>query len=415
MAAEPSAHDEARAQFAAGAAAASAADYAAALEAFLAAREAGLDGPAVHYNIGVCAWSLGRLDLAESAFLETSRYPAMAALAHYNLGLVSQRRGDDSAARAWFEKALQGSRDDQAVQSLAAARLDGMSSVRPGADLADGQRERSARSRPPVAAFVTAVIGHDDNVALLADGDLLGVTDMSSAYGELQAVASVPLAGDLSLQAGAYLVSYTDLPELDQDGAQLELRFTPRAGAWRADLRAGFGLNRIDGERFEDTRSVSLGARRPLGGGWDLGLRLRYADIDGNAPYEGLGGDRTEAMLRLRHAQDTRRVRLDYRFETNEREDAAFSPDRHHIHAELRQALGRGIEGALSAGWRHSRYSPGVSSWSERRTLAGIELSGPIANGWAWVAGYDWAENSSSLPEYEYRRNRLFLGLEAVF
>jgi hypothetical protein len=360
----------------------------------------------------VCAWSLGRLELAESAFLETARYPAMAALAYYNLGLVHQRRGDDGAAQSWFERALAGSGNDDALRQLAEAQLRGTTSAAAPAAAAAGPGTTAAR-RPTV--FISEAVGYDDNVALVADGELLGVTDLSSPYGELQALADVPLARDLSFQGGAYLVNYTDLSELNQDGLQLDLRFTPRAGAWRAELGGGYGLNRIDGERFADERSLLLGAVRPLGGGWDLRLRLRYADVEGSAPYQGLSGDRGEAALRLRRIMDTQRWRLEYRFEDNDREDAALSPERHRIELEWRHALGRGIEGMLAAGWQRSRYDTSALSWSERRKALGAGLTGPITRHWDWVARYDWTDNSASVPEYEYNRNRVFIGAQAVF
>ncbi|NHA15511.1 tetratricopeptide repeat protein [Thioalkalivibrio sp. XN279] len=398
----------ARALFAAGAAAAEEADYAAALQSFLAARDAGLDGPAVHYNIGVCAWNLGNLDLAEQAFLETAREPAMAALAHYNLGLVSRRRGDTEAAREWFTRALDAAGEDDAVRQLAAAGLAALPPVLTGANAVPTPGRATA-------VFLSAAAGYDDNVALLADGELLGVSELDSPYAELQAAVAAPLPADLSLQAGAFLVDYADLPELDQRGAQVELLYTPRVAAWRLELGGRYSLSQLDGERFEDQRSLLVGANRPIARNWQLRLRLRYADIEGRAPYEGLTGDRVEAALRLRRAAGPNRFQAEYRFETNDRASDDLSPERHRVDLEWRRDLARGLHANLALGWRHSRYETPQVSWTERRTNAGAGVGGPIYGAWEWLLRYDWADNSASLAEFEYDRNRAFLGVQAVF
>jgi TolA-binding protein len=85
---------------------------------------------AVHFNIGVAAYRSGDYPRAERAFREVAATPAMAALAHYNLGLVELKRGHERAARGWFEQAAQDGGDDR-LRSLAfapaagtAARID---------------------------------------------------------------------------------------------------------------------------------------------------------------------------------------------------------------------------------------------------------------------------------------------------
>ena len=61
-------------------------DFSRALDLFEQCVALGMQGPAIHYNIGVAAYRSGDLARAESAFREVARTPAMAALAHYNLG-----------------------------------------------------------------------------------------------------------------------------------------------------------------------------------------------------------------------------------------------------------------------------------------------------------------------------------------
>src|SRR5205823_3793992 len=68
-------------------------DYRAALQSFLDARRAGLDTPALRYNLGATYYRLARYTEAEQEFEALARDPQWAPLAHYNLGLTAQHMG----------------------------------------------------------------------------------------------------------------------------------------------------------------------------------------------------------------------------------------------------------------------------------------------------------------------------------
>lgn len=395
---------QARAHFSAGTRAFQSQDYAAALDAFRAALEAGLAGPAVHYNIGVCAWQLGRLDEAEAAFLVVADHPGMAATAYYNLGLISQRRGDRGSARAWFERARAGS-DDDGLRRLAAAQLETPAPTVPAVT-------PSAR-RTVVYAAIQA--GYDDNVALVADGEVLGISDTASAFAQAQLAARVPLGASVRLEASGYLLRYTQLEEFAQAGGRLGLVARRALGAWQGELGADHALNQLDGERFEDRSGLSLAATRPLGAAWDVRLRYRFEDISGREPFESLTGDRHEASLRLRRRADGHHLDLEYRYEANDRAADAVSPDRHRIAAEWTLDAPARMQARFGLGWRHSSYQLAGGRQTERQGLASAALLGPLAGRWRWLVQYDWTRNDASAAEFGYTRQRLFAGVDALF
>ena len=389
--------------FAAGVDAVAAQDFATALAAFQSAARAGLAGPAVQFNIGVSAWELGELDTAEEAFRSAARTPEMAALARYNLGLISLQRGDEQAAAALFTRVRDEATDDS-LRRLAMAQLDALSvAARP-----------TAPQRRPLF-FLALHGGYDDNVALVADGELLGVSDTESALLETQLAMIAPLPADFRFEASAYLLRYEALEEFDQEGLRLDLYYQRDLGAWRGEIGAGYGLNRLDGERFEDQRGLSLSATRELASRWDLRLRYRYDDIEGRAPFTMLSGDRHEASIRLRQRQENQQLRLEYRFELNDRAGEEVSPDRHSLSAEWTNTWRAGVQGSLGLGWRDSRYSPDGSAWSEQRLVASAGLLGRITRRWEWVLHYDWTRNSASRAELEYRRHRVIAGVQGLF
>lgn len=159
-------------------------DYAAALEAFESAARAGLAGPAVNFNIGVAAFRLGRYERAEAAFIETARTPAMAALAHYNLGLTALRSGNSRAAERWFERAEQEAGDER-LRALASAQL---AALPPPADRTS-------------VGYASMGAGYDDNVALVSDSSVIGVSGVDDSFAEGQLALSMPLAQSWRLDA----------------------------------------------------------------------------------------------------------------------------------------------------------------------------------------------------------------------
>jgi Flp pilus assembly protein TadD len=85
--------DNAQSRFAEARAAFDAEEFARALRLFEECLALGMQGPAVHFNIGVAAYRSGELARAERAFREVAATPAMAALAYYNLGMVRASGG----------------------------------------------------------------------------------------------------------------------------------------------------------------------------------------------------------------------------------------------------------------------------------------------------------------------------------
>ncbi|NGX16966.1 tetratricopeptide repeat protein [Wenzhouxiangella sp. XN24] len=406
--AETRASSDPRALFAAGTAASREGDFATALEFFIAARDAGMDGAAVHYNIGVSAWELDRLELAREAFLVVARSPEMAALAYYNLGLVSLRRDDPEAARDWFRRAREHS-EEETLRELAELQLEGL------APAAATVGRVARRARDPVLVFVAASLGYDDNVALVADGDLLGSSDTPSAFAETSLGLSVPLGGAFSLEAAGFVLRHADASEFDQAGAQAELVYQAALGAWDGEIAAGAGLNWLDGEEYEQRFTMLLGATRRFATDWRLQLQYRFEDIDGSAPFERLSGRRQEAAVALYRRVGAQRLWFEYRLEFNDRDSAALSADRHRLDVEWERELHNRLRVGFGAGWRDSRTEVRVFDLTERRLELAAGLAGPLAGRWEWSLRYDWTRNDAKTPFFDYQRHRVVAGVQGLF
>ena len=250
VAAQPPATDS---SFAAASAAFAQGDFSGALRSFIAVRAASAPTPALDYNIGVCQYKLGDYAAAEASFRALARaFPAFGALADYNRGLALVKLGRMREARSVFAAAASGG--DEAVQRLADAELAALAAAAP------------ARAEAWAGAFDFA-LGHDDDVALLAELSLPPGQAAGSSFTEAVAAASrsfasaVPLRLDLS----GYSVRYRNTSQYDQDALRIGLATLERAAAWRYEVGPYFDYGTLDGRGLQRIVGVgrARGARSP--------------------------------------------------------------------------------------------------------------------------------------------------------
>jgi hypothetical protein len=386
---------EASGQFEAGKQAFAAQNYAAALAAFEAAAAAGMSGPAVQFNIGVCAYRVGSWSRAESAFRETARTPAMAALAHYNLGLVALAdRKNDEAAR-WFALAEREASDER-LQALATQQL--------------------ARLPQPAErdwlAYGLVAAGYDDNVALISGGDVLGVSGTDDTFAELQLAASAPLTGPWRFDGGLVLLDYQELNSFDQLNISGGARYRMRLADWNGEAGLQLEYSTLDSEGFENKQMLILQATRPLIEQWRLRLRYRFSNIDGLGAFDGLDGTRHDLSARGTWSRGSWDVTVEYRFDTTDYQEESLSYDRQQVSVDAQYELDANwtFQGGLS----HDRTSYDVAeNGKERRTEVVLAVSRNLGTQWRAVVRYAYADNEADVPEFDYGRNRISAGVEA--
>ncbi len=384
-------------QFDSGKQAFAAQDYATALNAFEGAVSAGMTGPAVHFNIGVCAYKLARWERAEAAFREVARTPQMAALARYNLGLVARGAGRSDEAARWFAQVERESSDGR-LKSLATARL-------------------AQAPSPPERnwlAFGSLAAGYDDNVALISGGEVLGVSGTDDTFAELQLAGSAPLVGDWRFDGGVVLLDYQDLDSFDQMSLNAGGRYRKTLREWTGEAGLQLTYATLDGDGFESKRMLLLQATRPLPDDWRLRVRYRFSDIDGLDGFGGLDGTRHELGVRGLWRRDSWRVTLDYRFDASDYADDALSFDRHEISVDAEYELDANWR--MQAGLAHDRSNYDLAeNGSEQRTEIALAVSRDFGSQWRAFVRYAYADNQADLPEFDYERNRISAGVEATW
>ena len=373
-------------------------DFPRALQLFEQCLGLGMQGPAIHYNIGVAAYRSGDYERAERAFHEVARTPEMAPLAYYNLGLVAQKRNDPRDARRWFERAKAGSTDE---------RLTG---------LAIRQLEELATAAPPAnwSFYARGGVGYDDNVALRSESVATPGTGEGDSFAVLLAAGSYTFGQHWRVDAAAGLSRYVRLDEFDQSALSLGVTRGFEIDGWSIEV-GGYGSRfSLGGDVYERSAAASAMAKRPIGPG-SLRAQLQVATVDGEHDFAGLTGTRTGGGVEYDWAAPrglTFTVHM--RTEINDSEDELFAT--------------RWSEGGIAAQWaispawslesglrvRETRHPslPEQPAFSDRRTTLRIEATRLLWRQVNLFARFEHERATSPVDAYEYDRNWVVVSIE---
>ena len=380
-------------------------DYEKALVIFESARDAGQSGPAVHYNIGVSQYKLGRYRDARNTFeLIANRYPRMQALVEYNLGLVALKLNRNDDARQHFRRSYDLSADDETLRTLSATMF--------------ARTEPAAEVDSNWFGAIGFRAGYDDNVALRDDLGLpLGTTaesPMADVYGSI----GIPFSdgGAFRFDASLYAVRYFDLDEFDQNAIRVGVIFDHYYGQWRtrAGVHAGYGT--LGGDGFDETGSLTIRFDRRLTQSSSFGIRYRYDDISAaESLFSGIEGSRQRIDARYRWYSDVRSLLVNFQVESNDRTDPGVSPTRNRLGINYRFTPFSGWGYEAGAELRRSDYDDLIPVRTEDLITLRAGVTRTLGQDWRMLAEYLYSDNDSSDGTFSYDRNRITLTLMRTF
>ena len=380
-------------------------DFASALTFFEAARDKGLEGPAVLYNIAVSQFKLGRYDAAGQTFsLIARRFPHMRGLAEYNLGLVARRLGDRGEATAHFLAAYQLSSDPRTIRVLASRRL--------------RELEPDVRVASRWTGAFGVRVGNDDNVVLQDEVGLPAGATAESSMADVFAAVQGPWNGrsGFRLDASAYLVKYFDADDFDQSEVRGGIFYDWRPNDWRVQLGMHASAGTLGGNAFD--RKVGARARivRHIGRSSAIDLRYTYDDVsDADPLFVGIAGTRRQVDARYRWYSEDHRVQLRYWLETNDRLDPGVSPDRNRIAIDYRYQPEEGVGYEAGIDMRNSDYDELTTPREEDLLTFRAALTYMFRSNWYVVLEYRGADNDSSDDTFSYDRSQITLGAMRLF
>jgi tetratricopeptide (TPR) repeat protein len=390
--------------------------YEAARDGFLAARRGGMDTPALSYSLGATWYRLGANDRAAEEFGRLLAEPRWRHLAHYNLGLIARRQGDEAEARRHFRAASQST--DAGLAQLARRAL--------------GEDRESVPARGTPAGLLSLGVGHDSNVTLSPDAGILGVSDDADSFLEALATGRLYLTPDaqrpLRLDGAILMREYLDVDRFDETALLLGLFQESRYRDWNLQWGGSLDTVYIDGRHFQDVVSFKGEGRRPVGTAQTLALGYALSRIEAANRYDYLTGWRHRLQGEWRLPVGEARMRLGYTLDINDRKDlseggefASYSPVRHLLHAQADTDLNEHLNVRGRLEYHHSRYRDPHRLGGLTRTredelwLISLRGSWRLERDWALFADVSHSVNDSSLREYEYDRTVVMGGVEYLF
>jgi tetratricopeptide (TPR) repeat protein len=402
-------------------------DYSLALDGFNSAIASGMDAPAAYYNLAVCYYRTGAYAEAEKNFLITARFPAMQAVAYYNLGLVSLKQEDPASAVSWLNKSRAAS-DDEKLDYLVSAALAEIAGADANSHRTDGDPV------PEWSGVVFAGIGYDDNVTL-DNSDLVLVSRQSAAVAELFANTQGLLSG--SQHDGLLFKSsfYADMNDGHNEIniAELEGGFylANRVGRWQNEYGLNLGHSTLGGDAYLDKAGLEWSAASRLSGHFrlDTRLRLRYFRSR-DVLYDPLEGNSQDIRVAGKWSPDkVQDFKLYYQLYNNDRNDfstatrySSYSNTRHRIRAEYKFRFMPSCEIRFATEYRLSNYKgDNVEASGEviRRQDDRIKLLLGLGYNWSRViqlgVKYEYTSNDSNIARFDYVSNRVLASWTALY
>ncbi len=381
------------------------ADFSDALQYFQAAKDAGQSGPAVHYNIAVCEYKLGRYVEARTSFASLgAEYQKMRPLAEYNLGLVEIKLHHNDAARQHFLEAYRLSEDDTTLRILSSNKL--------------AETEGTADvSNTWVGSFGLRA-GYDDNIALRDDLGLPAGTTTDSPMVDFFGSLQGPFSGQngFNLDASAYVVRYLDSDEFDQSVVRIGANYDWGFRQWSTKFGLHGSYGTLGGEGFDETGSASILIVRRLSTESSFTLRYQYDDIKASdILFSGIEGSRQKIAVQYRWYSNEQFLVIGYQLESNDRNDPGVSPQRNRLSIDYRHPLASGWGFELGGEYRDSDYGDLAIPRTEELTTLRAGLSKTLPADWQLLAQIQYSDNDSNDEVFSYDRMQVTVGVLKVF
>lgn len=407
-------------------------EYAAALENFSAAEQAGIGTESVQYNIAVSLYRLGRLDESEERFLALSGLANWRVLVNYNLGLVNEAQGDNEEARRYFELSVEQQEHDK-VRELAGQKLEELDRQ----EQSIAGIEIAPRSTDRFAGLIEVSGGVDSNASSLAD-DLLEESDRGEdTFSQLLLYGHGYAFGErndgLRIHALGYSKSLAEFDHLNSRIVGLGVTWEQPVLGFQTDLGVTVLRTDLDSEKIADQRQINASAWKRFGIG-TLKLGLAHTAFNAEGRFAQIDGDQQRIDLSWSKRFDGVSASVRLRHEENDRADlsrngafASYSPTRDGIRTKLdwrinsRLALGLQYEHINSVydGINTLRDIDGSVKSVQRentRTRWSSELSyRPLSSNWRFSLEYQNGDVEDEYRLYTYDKQLIQISINYEF
>jgi hypothetical protein len=411
--------DEAQAAYANGVAAFQAGDYARALDDFLLARAEGYHGVQLDYSLGATYYRLGQYQPAQREFENLLRDKQLAALAHYNLGLIAAAQGKSATALNEYRLAYTETPRIE-IKRLAAAEIARLTPKQPSSWI----------------GYAKLSTGYDDNVAFAPQSGVVAPSRQGSSLISVLAGAAGQLTGSytdgLQITGSYYSADYPRLSLYNETLLNLGSQYRYAAGEWAARMGVSGSHVTLGGADFETLGNLRFAVQRVLSGSQRLAAGYEYQRINAAAAYDYLSGWQQQFFIEDRMTAPAYQAVIGYQHEDNRRNDLTLgneflsaSPIRNRLYTRLVWRASDRWSWNLDLAYQKSLYGKpdildsgnGVITLTRDDALytASIGAEYALTKSWRLNAEYRYLRNASNVGIYSYHSNRYSISIEYLF
>lgn len=409
-------------------------EYRQALDYFLQAEQAGNNSESLQYNIAVSLYRLKRYRESEARFKAMIEQPKWQPLAHYNLGLLAEAKGDIETAKKWFSLGA-AQQQYEKLRILSNQKLEELT-VKTAPVPAGKKDAVLTRGRRNWMALFNLSMGNDSNASSLAGELVENRSNAKDSYSEWLAYAQTYLNGKagegLKLYGMGFSRQYSDFDHLNSQVTGLGLA---REFPWEAfKVEGGVRLThvRVDSKQLANQLQGKLGLSRVTDAGVFSLAYLPSRFFASNA-YQQIDGWQHCLEAGWTRQFDVLTFKARYRLESNDRDDlrrngsfASYSPDRSGLKAQLDWKVDASFELGFSLERIRSNYddenrlrdTDGQIKQASRSTEQ-VKLSAELRYRWnkRWRAKgeYEYVDTEDNFDLYTYDKNRISAALEYQF
>jgi len=384
-------------------------NYSTAIKSFRQAEKKGLKSASLYFNLGSSYYKNKQYKQSVIFFKKLSDYPAMRAIAAFNIGLADKQMNRKKSAEKQFIWVIKNS-NNKKLTTLARQQIKNI------------KGKKSIRKNSKAwSSYASLALGNDSNISVAPSGTAL---ERSDSFATIFLKTSKLLTGSKSngWQAGAdfYRFSYSTYNANSSTQYGAFIKKALKISDWKSKLITRLSKSTYGGSSYQTNLMLEAAGIKKLSKNNRFKLRFRYYDINSdNTVYDYLQGSKQQFRTELKRNTDNFKQRFYYELETNSRQDTAtvsYSPTRHTLRAIHTIKTSRDIDWGGELSYRQSNY-PVIASGSRDSTRwkYGLFAMYRFDKTTKLKARFVYTDNSSDSVIYDYDKNIISLNLSKLF
>lgn len=382
-------------------------DNAAAASYFEQALQQGMDTVALRYNLASSYYKLGRYEDAKKYFKIVNQTVAMRDLAEFNLGLIAIKQKKWSLARRYFNSIKTSGKDEKLIR------------------LSKQQLVLLQKKEDTWKTYVSASVGHDDNISSASSDSVSGVSD---TFYDLYASADYLLTGRRKdgwvADAYVYRIDFRDTDSYDENHYSAGIKRAFIFDDWETSAQFSLLKSTFGDDDYLSSGKLDFRVRKPISKNERVYLRYRYEDINSDKSiYDYLEGSRQRARVEYRQYNPSNFKQLYYELESNNRGQLVtssyaydYSPVRHTLRGKYTQYLDDQWSLSADLSYRQSDYPISASfDRDDDRWQLALSAGYRFDRTFKLTTRLQFTDNASTVDRYEYDKAVFKIGLSKAF